>query len=208
MRVWPPSGPECQVGHTMSMSETIPVSSEVGRDRAPFTLPQFGIFAQGTRAHHFLEFDLKPGVTPAQAVSGFREPRTPDVSAGGRNLVLAFGDVTWHSARAAFLAVADVALLATEQEGFTYHGGRVITGFIDATANPQVRRAADVAVVPPAHRGAAGSHVLTVRWVLACMFGNDPDGARDRLTNFTSPVSGGYYFAPSVNALNKLAGEE
>ena len=27
-----------------------------------FVLPQFGIFAQGTHAHHFLEFDLAPGV--------------------------------------------------------------------------------------------------------------------------------------------------
>ena len=27
-----------------------------------FVLPQFGIFAQGTHTHHFLEFDLKPGV--------------------------------------------------------------------------------------------------------------------------------------------------
>ena len=26
---------------------------------APFTLPQFGIFAQGTHAHRFLEFDLE-----------------------------------------------------------------------------------------------------------------------------------------------------
>ena len=321
----------------MSIHETMPVPSEMLRDPAPFTLPQFGIFAQGTHAHHFLEFDLKPGVTQAQAVSAFRELRTPDVSAGGVNLVLAFGarlwqavapdscppdlasfepvigkdgrgapatqhdawlwisgaepDVTWHSARAAFLAVADVASLATEQQGFTYHGGRDITGFIDGTANPQVRRAADVAIVPPGHRGAGGSHVLTMRWVhdlvafnrlsiedqqrvfgrtkpdslelpaaekpptahisrvqttvegreleifrrsvpygtaaehglyfvafsaarsrydlmLARMFGNDPDGVRDRLTDFTSPVSGGYYFAPSMNALNELAGAE
>ena len=321
----------------MSVHETMPVPSEMLRDPAPFTLPQFGIFAQGTHAHHFLEFDLKPGVTPAQAVSAFRELRTPDVSAGGVNLVLAFGaslwqavapdssppdlasfepvigkdgrgapatqhdawlwisgaepDVTWHSARAAFLAVADVASLATEQEGFTYHGGRDITGFIDGTANPQVRRAADVAIVPPGHPGAGGSHVLTMRWVhdlvafnrlsiedqqrvfgrtkpdslelppaekpptahisrvqttvegreleifrrsvpygtaaehglyfvafsaersrydlmLARMFGIDPDGVRDRLTDFTRPVSGGYYFAPSLNALNELAGEE
>lgn len=44
-----------------------------------FTLPQFGIFAQGTHAHHFLEFDLRPGVTPAAAVSVFRGLRTPDV---------------------------------------------------------------------------------------------------------------------------------
>jgi len=32
---------------------------------ARFTLPQFGIFPQGTHAHHFLEFDLKPGVSHA-----------------------------------------------------------------------------------------------------------------------------------------------
>ena len=176
-----------------------------------FTLPQFGIFAQGTHAHHFLEFDLKPGVTPRDAVAAFRLLRTPDVSAGGVNLVVAFGsdiwrgvapsmapddlapfqpidgrddrrapatqhdawlwisgaepDVTWQSAHAAVLAVADAADVATEQEAFTYLGGRDITGFIDGTANPQVRRAADVALVPPGYAGEGGSHVLTLRWV-------------------------------------------
>jgi porphyrinogen peroxidase len=320
----------------MSIAETIPVPSDGARDQASLTLPQFGIFAQGTHAHHFLEFDLKPEVTPQQAVSAFRELRTPDVSAGGVNLVLAFGaglwravapetspddlapfqpvtgkdgrgapatqhdaslwisgaapDVTWHSARAAALAVSGAASLATEQESFTYHGGRDITGFIDGTANPQVRRAAEVAVVPPGRPGAGGSHVLTMRWVhdlrafnqlsiedqqrvfgrtkpdsqelpaadmpatahisrvqtsvagreleifrrsvpygtaaehglyfvafsaersrydrmLARMFGNDPDAVRDRLTDFSRPVTGAYYFAPSLNALNELAGE-
>ena len=43
--------------------------------------------------------------------------------------------------------------------------------------------------------------------MLARMFGNGPDGVRDRLTEFSRPVSGGYYFAPSLNALNELAGE-
>jgi len=56
-----------------------------------FTLPQFGIFAQGTNAHHFLELDLRPRVTGADAVASFRRLRTPDVSAGGVNLVVAFG---------------------------------------------------------------------------------------------------------------------
>ena len=56
-----------------------------------FVLPQFGIFAQGTHAHHFHEFDLKPGVGSDQAVAAFRRLRTPDVSAGGINLVVAFG---------------------------------------------------------------------------------------------------------------------
>ena len=62
-----------------------------------FTLPQFGIFAQGTHAHHFLEFDLKPGVTPGDAVAAFRLLRTPDVSAGGVNLVVAFGGDIWRA---------------------------------------------------------------------------------------------------------------
>ena len=301
------------------------------------TLPQFGIFAQGTHAHHFLEFDLKPGVSAEEAVSAFRGLRTPEVSAGGLNMVLAFGavmwravapttapadlapfqpvmgrngigapatqhdawlwisgaepDVTWHGARAAWRAVEEVASLAAEQPAFTYQGGRDITGFIDGTANPQVRRAPEVALIPPSQPGAGGSHVLAMRWIhdlvafdrlsvadqehvigrtksdsrelpalekpatahisrvqtsvagkeleifrrsvpygtaaehglyfvafsaersrydrmLARMFGNAPDGLRDRLTDFSRPVSGAYYFAPSLNTLNDLAGPD
>ncbi len=61
-----------------------------------FTLPQFGIFAQGTHAHHFLEFDLRPGVTPTQAVASFRRLRAPEVSSGGVNVVIAFGADAWR----------------------------------------------------------------------------------------------------------------
>ena len=44
--------------------------------------------------------------------------------------------------------------------------------------------------------------------MLARMFGTDSDGVRDRLTDFSRAVSGAYYFAPSYNALNQLAGPE
>ena len=299
------------------------------------TLPQFGIFAQGTQAHHFLEFDLRPGVSATAAVPSFRRLRTPDVSAGGVNLVIAFGadawrdvapamapaslapfseiigqdghrapatqhdawmwisgsasDVTWDHARAAARAVSDVAVLAAEQTGFIYHGGRDETGFVDGTANAPVRRAADVALVPLGEPGEAGSHVLAMRWVhdldafhrlsveeqervigrtrpgsvelsdaekppdahiarvelevdgeeleifrrsvpygtveehglYFVAFSADPsrfrrmldrmfgiDGVRDRLTDFSTPVSGGYYFAPSIDALRELGGPE
>ena len=299
-------------------------------------LPQFGIFAQGAYAHHFLEFDLHPGVTGAEAVASFRRLRVPEVSAGGVNLVIAFGaralrevapglaadvaefrevigldghsapatphdawlwisasapDITWEHARAAAGAVSDVALLAAEQSCFTYQRGRDTTGFIDGTANRPVRTAAEVALVPPGKRGVGGSHVLAMRWVhdldafgrlavpeqqgvigrtkadsvelegsdkpptahiarvetsvggheleifrrsvpygtaieyglyfvafsadpsrydrmLARMFGTGGDGVRDRLTDFSRPVSGAYYFAPSLNALNELAGPD
>jgi porphyrinogen peroxidase len=42
--------------------------------------------------------------------------------------------------------------------------------------------------------------------MLGRMFGTDGDGLHDRLTDFSRPVSGAYYFAPSLNALNALAG--
>jgi putative iron-dependent peroxidase len=301
-----------------------------------FTLPQFGIFAQGTHAHHFLEFDLRPEVSVMEAVASFKRLRAPEVSAGGINLVIAFGaqawrrvaphmsddveefrevsgtdghsapatqhdvwvwlsastpDVAWEHARETAGAVADVAELAAEQPAFTYRDGRDETGFVDGTANPPIRRAAEVALVPPGRPGAGGSHVLAMRWIhdldafnrlsvaeqervigrtkadsvelagaekpprahiarvettvggheleifrrsvpygtateyglyfvafsadpgryhriLARMFGTADDGVRDRLTDFSRPVSGAYYFAPSLNALNELAGPE
>jgi putative iron-dependent peroxidase len=300
------------------------------------TLPQLGIFAQGTNAHHFLEFDLLPTVSPAQAVSSFTRLRTPEVSSGGVNLVVAFrgeawrevapwdapapisdfheiagpgrrrapatqhdawlwisgsaADVTWDHARAAAGVLADVARLAADQTGFTYRNGRDITGFIDGTANPPTRRAPAVALVPAGQPGEGGSHVLAMRWVhdlmrfhrlpvedqeqvigrtkqdsvelpaglkpptahiarveidvdgreleiyrrsvpygtveehglnfvafsadpsryeqmLARMFGLSGDGQHDRLTDFSHPVSGAYYFAPSINALSRVSPE-
>lgn len=40
--------------------------------------------------------------------------------------------------------------------------------------------------------------------MLARVFGTDGDGLRDRLTDFTRPVSGAFYFAPSLTALREI----
>ena len=64
-------------------------------------------------------------------------------------------DVAWESARAPPRAVNRRGAVAAEQDAFTYRGGRDITGFIDGTANPQVRRAADVALVRAGGRAKA-----------------------------------------------------
>jgi putative iron-dependent peroxidase len=305
----------------------------------PSVLPQLGIFAQGTAAHHFLEFDLQPGVVAADAVAPFRRLRAPEISSGGVNVVLGFAadiwravapsedvpldladfraispsdghgapatqhhawvwisgaapDVAWDHARAVALAVADVASLAAERAAFTYHDGRDMTGFVDGTANPPTRLAPHVAMVPPGLPGTGGCHVLVMRWVhdlaalgrlaqadqegvigrtkpdsielpasakpptahiarvevddeqgneiaifrrsvpygtveehglyfiafsaersrydvlLSRMFGTSGDGVRDRLTEFSHPVSGACYFAPSLNALAEVGGPE
>jgi len=58
-------------------------------------LPQFGIFAQGTVAHEFIEFDIRPDVDEAYAGRLISQLEQPAVSAGGVNLVVAFGPDLW-----------------------------------------------------------------------------------------------------------------
>ncbi len=196
-------------------------------------------------------------------------------------------DVTFEHARAAFLAVRDVATLAFEQPCFVYRDSRDLTGFIDGTANPPPLDAPSVALIPTGQPGEGGSHVMAMRWVhnldafhaldleeqerivgrrkvdskileeklrheaghlsrvqfkegeqeveiyrrsvpygtvaehglyflafsaertrfdrmLARVFGTADDGLHDRLTEFSRPVSGAYYFAPSLTTLRAL----
>jgi len=294
------------------------------------SMPQHGIFAQGTVAHDFLEFDLRPGV----GLGALRELRQPAVSAGGVNLVLAFGpalwrrlapghapaslrpfssivapdgrtapatqhdvwlwingstpDVVFEHARSAAKTLEEAATLAAEQPCFVHRDSRDLTGFIDGTANPQLLDAPIVALVPHGQPGEDGSHVMAMRWVhdldafealpvpeqervfgrtkadsvelddgakpptahiarveihdsegeelpiyrrsvpygnvhehglyfvafsadlqrydtmLSRMFGTAPDGLHDHMTMFTRPVSGAYYFAPSLTLLHEL----
>jgi putative iron-dependent peroxidase len=174
-------------------------------------LPQFGIFAQGTVAHEFIEFDLRPDVDKAYAGRLISQLEQPAVSAGGVNLVVAFGadlwrrlapdeappglsafreiigldgrrapatqhdvfvwvngsssDVVFEHGRAAVAAVADVAMVATEQACFVHRDSRDLMGFIDGTENPPLLEAPLAALVPPGEPGAGGSHVIVMRWV-------------------------------------------
>jgi porphyrinogen peroxidase len=291
--------------------------------------PQPGIFAQGTRSHYHLEFDLRPDVEPAAAAGCVARLREPAVTVGGANLVVGFGADLWRAlspadvpadlgpftpvggdgrvapatqhdawvwlhgtgpdvlldmARLVTVALAPELTLAAEQPCFVYRDSRDLTGFVDGTENPPVEEAPEVAVVEDGP-GAGGSHVIAMRWVhdlaafdrlsmpdqeavigrtkpdsvelddkpptahisrvvieedgeeleiyrrsapygrvgehglyfvafsaersrfdkmLARMFGTSGDGLHDHLTDFTTPVSGSYYFAPSLQALAGL----
>lgn len=57
---------------------------------------QPGIFAQGTRSHLYLEFDLVPGADPEVVLEALQALREPPVTAGGANLVVAMGDRLWR----------------------------------------------------------------------------------------------------------------
>ena len=60
-------------------------------------VPQFGIFAQGTIAHEFIEFDLRPDVEMTVATAALSRLRAPAVAAGGVNLVTGFGSDLWRA---------------------------------------------------------------------------------------------------------------
>jgi len=292
--------------------------------------PQAGIFALGTRTHHHLEFDLRPGTVPADVVAATDRLREPHVTSGGCNLVVGFGadlwrqlsaappddlgdfreivgldghlapstqhdlwiwfhgtgtDVVLDAAVQATAALAPVGDLAHETACFVYHDSRDLTGFIDGTENPTPTEGPGVACIPEGRPGAGGSHVLAQRWVhdldgfgaldqpdqervfgrskpdsvaiprdirpadahirraelldaegeerpihrrsvpygtvrerglyflgfsaererfdgmLAQMYGTSGDGLHDRLLDFTTAVTGSYYFAPSLEEL-------
>ena len=295
--------------------------------------PQPGIFAQGTRSHYHLEFDVRPDATDDAIAAVLDALREPAVTAGGSNIVVGFGPDLWRRlrpadvpaalgpfteivgdgkrapatqhdlwvwthgtgedveldvARAITFALAPVAELAAEQPCFVYKDSRDLTGFVDGTENPPVEEALDVALVPDGEVGEGGSFVITQRWVhdlgvfhswshdtqeaaigrtkldsvemdddtkpanahiarveieidgeeaeiyrrstpygtlgehglyflafsaelrryeimLGNMFGLG-DGPRDRLTDFSTPVTGSFFFAPSMAALDDLLG--
>jgi putative iron-dependent peroxidase len=292
--------------------------------------PQPGIFAQGTRSHYHLEFDLRPDTTDGDICAALNGLREPLVTAGGSNIVVGFGPALWRRlqpddapaeladftaiegdgrrapatqhdlwvwthgtgedveldvARAVVTVLEPAFALAAEQPGFVYKDSRDLTGFIDGTENPPVEEAFDVALVPDGRPGAGGAFVLTQKWVhnleefhaqdeedqegtigrtkpqsvelddkpptahiarvvieedgeelelyrrsvpygrvgelglyfvafsadpsrftkmLHRMFGLSGDGLHDHLTDFTRPVSGAFYFAPSLDALDGI----
>jgi putative iron-dependent peroxidase len=293
-------------------------------------VPQPGIFAQGTRSHYHLEFDVRAGATDASIREALGALREPAVTSGGSNIVVGFGpdlmrrllpddapdgltafaavgggeriapatqhdlwvwshgtgeDVELDVARGIAVALAPVAELAAEQPCFVYKDSRDLTGFIDGTENPPVEEAHEVAIVADGETGEGGAYVITQRWVhdlakfhaqsvddqqdvfgrtkldsiemddkpdtahisrvvieedgeeleiyrrstpygrvgelglyfvafsadpsrfakmLAAMFGTSGDGLHDHLTDFTTPVSGAFYFAPSLDALEGI----
>ena len=295
--------------------------------------PQPGIFAQGTRAHYHLEFDLLGGATAPDVRAAIARLGEPPVTVGGFNLVVGVGPRLWqllepsvplagfhdfspiegadlHSvpatqhdlwiwahgtgpdlaldaARAITHCLSPVATLAVDQPGFVYQDSRDLTGFIDGTENPPPTEAPGVAVVPEGQPGAGGAFAMTMRWIhnldafaelsieeqedtigrtkpdsielddaakpptahiarveyeengeelklyrrsvpygtvseyglffvafardpsrfdklLARIFGTASDGVRDRLTDFTRPVTASYYFAPALHTLQEL----
>jgi porphyrinogen peroxidase len=58
--------------------------------------PQSGIFALGTAAHLYLEFDLRPGGAARELVAAVADLREPRTTIGGVNLVAGFRPERWR----------------------------------------------------------------------------------------------------------------
>jgi porphyrinogen peroxidase len=100
---------------------------------------------------------------PLQGVEGFSMPATQHdlwFWAAGHAYERVF-----DSAREVIAALAQVASLVEETDGWTYKDNRDLTGFIDGTENPDLMVAPEVALVPDGAPGAGGSVVLVQKWV-------------------------------------------
>jgi deferrochelatase/peroxidase EfeB len=88
-----------------------------------------------------------------------------------------------------------------------------LTGFIDGTENPSLLEALGVLVVP---YGTVTNHGTVfvgfsadqqrLAKILDSMAGVT-DGIRDALTNYATPLTGAYYFVPSVDAIRGFVTE-
>lgn len=61
-----------------------------------YVAAQPGIFAQGTRAHYYLEFDVRSDADPDAVIKALSHLRTPAVTSGGANIVIALGPDLWR----------------------------------------------------------------------------------------------------------------
>ena len=129
-------------------------------------------------------------------------------------------DVNFSVAQAALAAFGDALDVKEETHGFRWVEDRDLSGFVDGTENPagdEIRRdvAKSLKIVRQSlpYGTASGTHGLyfcaycarlyNIEQQLLSMFG-DADGKRDAMLRFTKPVTGGYYFAPSVERLLSL----
>lgn len=74
-------------------------------------------------------------------------------------------DTIWDIAAGVGASLADVAAPVQVDEGWDYHHGRDLIGFIDGTENPSLLEAPGVVLVPEGQPGEDGSVVLIQRWV-------------------------------------------
>ena len=99
-------------------------------------------------------------------------------------------DIVFDAAIGMINALAPVATLATEIEGWSYHRDRDLTGFDDGTENPPVAEAPESTLVPDGAPGAGGSVLLLQQWAHdAAAWTSLPVEEQERVMGRTKPDS-------------------
>jgi putative iron-dependent peroxidase len=73
-------------------------------------------------------------------------------------------DVVFDAASSMIAALGELATLADETVGWSYHRDLDLTGFIDGTENPSLSVAPGKVLVPPGSPGTGGSVLLVQKW--------------------------------------------
>jgi porphyrinogen peroxidase len=101
-------------------------------------------------------------VSPVVGPDGFTMPATQ------RDVILWIAggsyDVVFDASITVSAELREVAVLATETVGWSYHRDLDLTGFIDGTENPSLSVAPGKVLIPPGSPGAGGSVLLLQKW--------------------------------------------
>src|SRR3954454_118807 len=101
-------------------------------------------------------------VSPVVGPDGYTMPATQHDAvlwiAGGSY------DVVFDASISVSAALREVAVLAGETAGWSYHRDLHLTGFIDGTENPSLSVAPTKVLIPPGAPGAGGSVLLLQKW--------------------------------------------
>jgi putative iron-dependent peroxidase len=99
-------------------------------------------------------------------------------------------DVVFDTARLAMVALADVATVTSELDGWSYRHSRDLTGFEDGTENPALMIAPDIATIPDGEPGAGGSVLLYQQWQHKhAVWEALPDETQEKVIGRTKPDS-------------------
>ncbi len=126
------------------------------------SIPQPGIFALGTASHAYLEFDGRDEAAARALVAAVAQLREPRTTMGGVNLVAGFRPELWRTA-APGEAPEDVVGFDRDLVG--PDGYLMPATQHDATENPSLIDAPDIALIPEGSAGAGGTVLLLQKWV-------------------------------------------
>ena len=146
--------------------------------------PQSGIFVEGSRFHHYLEYFVSDHCTARDVAQALGENSAAQA-------IVAFGNAVWRQfSRPVPGALKDFKAIEGMDEYTSPSAQRDLTEFIDGSANPKEDARLDATFLPDDVAGAGGAFVMFQKWVHDRLnFDAPPVPDQERIIRRTKPDS-------------------